>query len=384
MNFSSRLPHGIQPNALTTLLEAKRRAGTPVLDLTESNPTHAGIVYPDGFLDALSDARATRYEPEPFGLPAAREFIAREYAAPSPERVVMTASTSEAYSWLFKLFCDPGDEILVPRPSYPLFDYLAALESVTVRHYGLFYDHGSWCIDFHTMIQALNSRTRAIVVVNPNNPTGNFIARHEWRDLTALCADRGIAIISDEVFRDYALARREDTVHTLGGSDALTFTLHGLSKAVGLPQMKLAWMIVSGPEDTVYDAMQRLEMIADTYLSAGTPVQCALPSLLALRESVQRQIVTRLRGNLEFLRASGLRMLDVEAGWYAIVHCPENDFADRLLKDHDVLVQPGYFYDFEDSGYLVLSLLTKPEVFREGVTRLQFARDQILPPPPAA
>ena len=256
------------------------------------------------FSAALSDPRAVLYEPESFGLPSqpVRELISPD----APDRVVLTASTSEAYSWLFKLLCDPGDEILVPRPSYPLFEYLAALESVVVRNYGLFYDHGVWCIDFHTIEHALNERTRAIVVVNPNNPTGHFIARHELLDLAGLCADRGIAIISDEVFSDYAIAPRPESAMTLGGSEkALTFTLQGLSKAVGLPQMKLAWMMASGSADLVRDAMQRLEMIADTYLSAGTPVQCALPSLLALREPVQRQIVARLRENLDFLRASG-------------------------------------------------------------------------------
>ncbi len=373
MNFSSRLPHGIQTNTLSQLLDAKRFAGTTVLDLTESNPTHAGIVYPEHFLDALADPRAAFYEPEPFGLPAARERIAREYGALSPKSVVMTASTSEAYSWLFKLLCNPGDEVLVPRPSYPLFDYLAALESVVVRHYGLFYDHGAWCIDFHALEQTLTDRTRAIVVVNPNNPTGHFIARGELDQLTALCAQRGIAIISDEVFRDYALAARPESALTLGGtSDALTFTLHGLSKAVGLPQMKLAWMLASGPEALVRDALLRLEMIADTYLSAGTPVQCALPSLLALREPVQQQILARLRQNLTYLLESGLRVLHVEAGWYAIVlHNEGDDFAERLLRDRDLLVQPGYFYDFEGPGNLVLSLLTKHETFRSGVDRLR-------------
>src|SRR6185312_3306696 len=199
MKFSSRLPQEFQANSLSLLLEAKRRDGIPVLDLTESNPTRAGIVYPSGFLRALADPRAATYEPESFGLPSARELIAREYGA-SPEQVVMTASTSEAYSWIFKLLCDPGDEVLVPRPSYPLFEYLAALESVAVRHYGLFYDHGAWCIDFHTLERSINARTRAIVVVNPNNPTGHFIAGHELERLKGL----GIPIISDEVFRDYA------------------------------------------------------------------------------------------------------------------------------------------------------------------------------------
>ena len=371
MKFSSRLPHAIHPNALSLLLDSKRQSGTPVFDLTESNPTRAGIAYPEGFLDALSDPRAAIYEPEPFGLPSARELIAREFAA-DPSHVAMTASTSEAYSWLFKLLCDPGDEVLVPRPSYPLFEYLAALESVVVRNYGLFHDHGAWCIDFHTIQRELNDRTRAIVVVNPNNPTGHFIARHELRDLRTLCAGRGIAIISDEVFRDYALHLREESATTAGGeNEALTFTLNGLSKTVGLPQMKLAWMISSGPDDLVREAMQRLEMIADTYLSAGTPVQCALPALLNLRQPVQQQIIRRLRDNLEFLQASGLRTLHVEAGWYAIViHQHGADLAETLIREHNVLVQPGYFYDFENDGYLVLSLLTKTEIFRKGVQRL--------------
>jgi hypothetical protein len=367
MKFSSRLPHEIRTNSLSLVLDDKRRSGAHILDLTESNPTRAGIVYPEGFLKALSDPRAAIYEPQPFGLPAARELIAREYDAKSPEHVIMTASTSEAYSWILKLLCDPGDEILVPRPSYPLFDYLAGLESVVARHYGLFYDHGSWCIDFHTMSRALNDRTRAIVVVSPNNPTGNFIASHEWQELNQRCEARGIAIISDEVFRDYAFQKRS----IAAAGDALMFTLHGLSKAVGLPQMKLAWMIASGSDNLVRDAMQRLEMIADTYLSAGTPVQCALPSLLALREPIQRQILARLRENLVFLQASGLRALEDDAGWYAIVtHNHGDDFAEQLLRDCNVLLQPGYFYDFEGAGYLVLSLLTKPEEFCEGVSRI--------------
>ena len=362
----------MRPNALTELLRSKRQSGARILDLTESNPTHAGIEYPDGFLHSLAAEEAVRYEPEPFGLLSARETIAREYGAAPGEftgadRVVMTASTSEAYSWLFKLLCDPGDEVLVPRPSYPLFDYLAALESATVRHYGLFYDKPGWFIDFHTIERAINDRTRAIVLVNPNNPTGHFLHRHELAQLTAF----GLPIISDEVFRDYQLRLAPESVLSLQDvSETLVFTLNGLSKTVGLPQMKLAWMIANGPADQVREALTRLEIIADTYLSAGTPVQCALPALLRLRGPVQRQIIDRLRGNLEILRASGLRMLDVEAGWYAVV-AREEGAEIRLLRDHDVLVQPGYFYDFESPGYIVISLLTPPDVFKEGIERLQ-------------
>lgn len=256
--------------------------------------------------------------------------------------------------------------MLAPRPSYPLFDYLARLESAKVRHYGLFYDHG-WFIDFHTIERAINERTRVIVLVNPNNPTGHFIRRHELAQLISF----GLPIISDEVFRDYRLHPADDSVLTLQHIDeTLVFTLNGLSKTAGLPQMKLAWMIANGPAHLVAEALERLEIIADTYLSAGAPVQCALPALLGLREFVQGQIIARLRINLEILRASGLRMLDVEAGWYAIVAQVEGSEI-RVLREHDVLVQPGYFYDFESSGFIVVSLLTPPDVFAEGIRRLQ-------------
>ncbi|HEX4276172.1 MAG TPA: pyridoxal phosphate-dependent aminotransferase [Bryobacteraceae bacterium] len=367
MKFSGRLPGELHPNALTELLRMERQAGVGILDLTESNPTHAGIEYPAGFLESLANKDAVRYEPEPFGLAAARETIGREYGA-AIDRVVMTASTSEAYSWLLKLLCDPGDEILVPRPSYPLFDYLAALESVSVRHYGLFYDAPGWFIDFHTIERALTSRTKAIVLVNPNNPTGHFLHRHELEQLGAF----GLPIISDEVFQDYRLQPAHDAVLTLRDvTETLVFTLNGLSKTVGLPQMKLAWMIVNGPHDRVREALARLEIIADTYLSAGTPVQCALEQLLALRGPVQDQILARLRSNLEILQASGLRVLNVEAGWYAIVSGQEEGSELRLLRDHAVLVQPGYFYDFESTGYVVISLVTPVAIFREGVERLR-------------
>ncbi|MES1258868.1 MAG: pyridoxal phosphate-dependent aminotransferase [Acidobacteriota bacterium] len=357
MKFSKRLPHESHTNELTKILAAKRQARIPVLDLTESNPTRAGIRYPSGFLAALADERAIRYEPEPFGLLAARETIADAYDTPV-DRVVLTASTSEAYSWIFKLLCDPGDEVLVPRPSYPLFDYLAALESVAVRHYGLFYDHG-WHIDFHALEQAITSRTRALVLVNPNNPTGHFIRRQELEQLAALCARHDIAILSDEVFSDYAIDPAPDAVRTLRG--VADFVLNGLSKVVGLPQMKLAWMILKRP-------VPELEIIADTYLSVGTPVQLALPALLALRESVQRQIVDRARLNL----ALPDRTLRVEAGWYAILPVlEEEETCERLLREHNVLVQPGYFYDFERSGYIVVSLLTPPAVFAEGIGYLR-------------
>jgi alanine-synthesizing transaminase len=356
VKFSGRLIHGSPLNALAAALARKHAQGLPVLDLTESNPTRAGIEYPRGFLGALADERVLRYEPEPFGLLSARERIAGEYHAPL-DCVMLTASTSEAYSWLFKLLCDPGCEVLVPRPSYPLFEYLAALESVTVRHYGLFYDHG-WFIDFHSLENALNERSRAVILVNPNNPTGHFIHRHELEHLTELCERYDIALISDEVFADYTIHADLDSVLTLRG--VADFTLNGLSKSIGLPQMKLAWMISKQPAP-------ELEIIADTYLSVGTPVQVALPALLGIREAVQRQIHSRLRANLGLLD----RRLRVEAGWYAIVPVmDEEETTLRLLEEKNVLVQPGYFYDFQRPGYIVLSLLTPPEVFRAGIREI--------------
>jgi aspartate/methionine/tyrosine aminotransferase len=353
VKLSTRLPGELRPNALSVLLEEKRRCCELILDLTISNPTQAGIEYPAGFLNALADERALLYEPAPFGMPAARESIAREYAAPY-DNVILAASTSEAYSWIFKLLCDPGCEVLVPRPSYPLFEYLAKLESVEVRHYRLFYDHG-WYIDFHTVERAVNSRTRAIVLVNPNNPTGHFIKLREAKELVDLCDRNGIALISDEVFADYRIAPDPNSLLSLQG--LADFTLNGLSKAVGLPQMKLAWMITKRP-------VPELEIIADTYLSVGAPVQVALPSLLGLKEPVQRQILTRIRNNLAYVG----RCLRIEAGWYAIVPVlDEEETALRLLRECGILVQPGYFYDFEKSGYLVVSLLTPTEIFQPAI-----------------
>lgn len=359
MRFSRRLRHTSHRNELSELLARKRAAGDRIFDLTESNPTRAGIQYPPGFLEALADPRALLYEPEPFGMPLARGVIAREHGV-SPANVVLTASTSEAYSWLFKLLCDPGDEVLIPRPSYPLFEYLAALESVEVRHYGLFRDHG-WFIDFHALRQTITPRTRAVILVNPNNPTGHFIRRHEVDELMAISAEYDLAVISDEVFSPYAIDPASDSVLSLTG--IADFTLHGLSKSAGLPQLKLAWMIAREPPD-------RLEIIADTYLSVAAPVQCALPELLRLGGDVQLQIIRRLRENLPRLT----RRLPVEAGWYAVVPViDEEESALSLLRDHNVLVQPGYFYDFERTGYLVISLLTPPSIFGEAASLLNRA-----------
>ena len=358
--FSSRLHGGFEPNRLTGLLARK---GDAVIDLTISNPTAAGIEYDrDVVLRALADERCLIYEPSPRGLPEAREAVAGYYAdagiAVDPDRVILTASTSEAYSWLFKLLCDPGDEVLVPRPSYPLFEFLAHLESVRVNQYRLFYDEG-WHLDTHDLASRLTPRTRAIVYVNPNNPTGSYLKRGELDDVAELCARHGVALISDEVFLDYAFGPDPERAGSVAGETRCrVFALSGLSKVAALPQLKLGWIV--GNDGA---ALSRLEWIADTYLSVGAPVQLATPALLASRHRVQAQIRERTRRNLDELRSLA-RVLRVEGGWYATVQVPrvrsEEEWALALLDRFNILVQPGYFFDFESEAFLILSLLKKP------------------------
>ena len=388
--FSSRFHWDLAPNRLTRLLGEKRRAGVELLDLTESNPTHAGFSYPEEIVAALADPRALRYDPQPAGSLAAREAVCRYYAEAghtvAPDRVLLTASTSEAYAYLFKLLADPGDEVLVPRPSYPLFEFLATMESLRVVPYPLVYHGGrsiAWSIDDHALAAAVTGRTRAIVLVNPNNPTGSFLKRDELRFLQSL----GLTLISDEVFADYAFTEDPNRVRTLAGvTEALAFSMTGLSKIAGLPQMKLGWIVISGPAAARAEAKDKLEWIADTYLSVSTPVQQAAPRLLELGKGVQTQIAARVRANLAWLESaiaaeSPCRMLAVEGGWYATLQVPrirrEEEWALELLEKDNVLVQPGFFYDFESEAFLVLSLLTEPEIFREGCRRLLARVDQV-------
>jgi alanine-synthesizing transaminase len=294
------------------------------------------------------------------------------------DRILLTASTSEAYAYLFKLLTNPGDEVLVPRPSYPLFEFLADMESVAVRPYPLVY-HGGWSIDLHGVEAALTPRTRAIVLVNPNNPTGSYVKRGELSALTALCARHDVALISDEVFADYALGDDSDRVTTLAGvEECLAFSMSGLSKVAGLPQMKLGWVVVNGPAALRAEAWEKLEWVADTYLSVSTPVQCAAARLLAAGHAVQQQIRRRTADNLEFARCalagSAANILEVEGGWYITLQVPrvrsEEEWVLDLLEHVDVLAQPGFFYDFEAEAFLVVSLLTATEIFREGLGRV--------------
>jgi alanine-synthesizing transaminase len=359
MIFSRRLLWEERPNALSLAVEQRRAAGLEILDLTESNPTRAGIPYDEhAILGALNDPRVLRYEPAAEGLDEAREAVAR-YAGVDAGRVLLTASSSEAYSLLFKLLCDAGDEVLVPRPSYPLFEFLAALDSVKVVQYPLHY-HEGWWLDVESLRAAITPRTRAIVTVHPNNPTGSFTKPHEMDALARL----GLPIISDEVFLDYGLTRSDASL--ANDSRVPVFALGGFSKALGLPQMKLGWIIHNGS----LEVRSGLSLIADTYLSVSAPVQHAASTWLALRPAFQAAMMERLRGNLAQLPEA----LDVEGGWYAILRLPatrgEEKWALDLLEA-GVLVQPGYFYDFENEPYAVVSLLTPADMFQEGVRRIR-------------
>ena len=382
--FSTRLPRDLAPNRLTLALEERRRRGVETIDLTASNPTAQGIEYPRDLLMPLTDARALRYDPHPFGLQDARVAVARDYQRRGvdvdPGRIVLTASTSEAYSLLFKLLADAGDELLVPRPGYPLFDHLTRLDLVTARPYGLEY-HGRWQIDFTSVERAMTSRTRAVLVVSPNNPTGSFIDRAELLRLERLCAGRGVAIIGDEVFADYELepGALAAAGQVAAGSTALAFALGGLSKSVGLPQLKLGWIAVTGPADLVDGALKRLELIADTYLSVATPVQVAAAELLDRGSEIRARIRERVRDNYAGLKAAAApvpacSVLRSDGGWYAVLQVPtfepEEELMLRLLARDEVLVHPGYFFDFPTESFLVVSLLPPPERFAAGVARI--------------
>jgi len=373
---------------LTRALEEHRKSGKQLFDLTASNPTECGLAYPEQeILAALSNPRALEYRPDSKGLLEAREAVSAYYierpgfsaalARVDPERILLASGTSEAYTHIFRLLCEAGDEILVPAPSYPLFEFLADLADIRLVPYPLLYDHG-WQIDFASLRAALTPRSRAVMVVHPNNPTGSFVKQREAAELAEICAAREMAIVADEVFLDYA--DDPNLARTFARNDAvLTFTLSGLSKISLLPQMKLAWTIVSGPDALVKTAVDRLEIIADTYLSPSTPVQLALPKFLSLRHELQAQLQQRISANLSALdtglrESKSLARLDREGGWYAILRVPvtatDDDLTVALLERHSVLVHPGHFFNFSREGYLVLSLITPEQEFRKGVKRL--------------
>jgi aspartate/methionine/tyrosine aminotransferase len=381
--FAARTNWKLTANRCAEAQARVRAAGREVLDLTASNPTQIGLLYDtQAILTALVSDQALRYAPEAKGLLTARRAVAQYYrerdgTAVDPESVFLTASTSEAYSFVFRLLCEPGDEILVPAPSYPLFEFLANIQDVQLVPYPLIYDHG-WQMDLHALQQAITPRTRAVIVVHPNNPTGSFVKPHEAAGLSKICARNQLAIVADEVFLDFALdgvIRRSFAAN----QSALTFTLSGLSKISALPQMKLAWIVASGPPDVTQQANARLEVIADTYLSVNTPIQLAAPTLLEQRHAIQRQLNGRVLANLAELDrrsadAQGTTRLEVDGGWYAVLRVPvtrsDEDLAIELLEREGILVHPGHFYDFPRDGYLVLSLITSHDEFAEGVKQV--------------
>jgi aspartate/methionine/tyrosine aminotransferase len=381
--FASRTGWALAPNRFSAALERHRASGREAFDLTESNPTRCGLAYDPGLLSVLAERRGLAYDPHPKGLRVAREAVCGYYrqrgAEVDPEQVILTASTSEGYSFLFRLLCDPGDEVLVPAPSYPLFEFLASIQDVKLVSYPLIYDHG-WQVDLHGLSEALTPRTRAILVVHPNNPTGSFVKTAEMDVLDALCRERQVALVADEVFLDYA----HDGVSRSSFASrrqVLTFTLSGISKICALPQMKLAWIVTGGEPELAREALARLEVIADTYLSVSTPVQLALPEFLARRDEIQRQVMERVAANLaeldrQLAEHGGLlrQVAEVEGGWYAVLRVPvtrsDEDLAIELLERRSVIVHPGHFYDFPGEGYLVVSLITIEDVFAEGLKRL--------------
>jgi len=380
--FAERTNWNLTGNRLSEALARHRASGKPLFDLTASNPTECGFEYDrELILAALHNPTALRYEPNPKGLESTRLAVTEYYSARgvaiSAEDIVLTSSTSEAYSFVFRLLCNPGDELLIPAPSYPLFGFLADILDVKLLRYPLIYDHG-WQIDLHSLQQAITERTRGVIVVNPNNPTGHFIKASELGRLNELCAAREMALIADEVFLDFSLPD-EKPVSFAGNKAALTFAMSGLSKIAGLPQMKMAWLVASGPDELKRKALERLEVIADMYLSPNAPVQLATPVFLEQRGGFQKQVMSRVRKNLaEMDRQLALQKtcsrLLLEGGWYAILRVPVNrsdeDLAIDLLASRDVYVHPGHFFDFANDGYLVLSLIGREDEFAQGLQRL--------------
>jgi alanine-synthesizing transaminase len=382
--FSDRTNWKLTRNRLTQALEESRASGVPVLDLTISNPTRAGLTYDvPRILQSLASPHAMDYDAQPKGLPSARAAVATYYAAQhgvhnlDAERLILTTSTSEGYSFVFRLLCNPGDELLVPKPSYPLFEFLAGLQDVKLVPYPLIYDHG-WQMDFPSLLKAVTGRTRGVVVVHPNNPTGSYVHPQEQESLNRFCQEHGLAVIADEVFLDYAYDQAQEQSFA-ANQNVLTFTLSGISKISALPQMKVAWIVTSGPAEEVEAAVARLEVIADTYLSMNAPIQWAVPVLLEQRANIQQQLMERVRLNLSELdrqlaEQRACQRLHVEGGWNVVLRVPvtrsDEELAIELVRQERVLVHPGHFYDFATDGYLVLSLVAEESKFAEGIARV--------------
>jgi len=381
--FSDRTNWKLTRNRLTEALDEVRSSRARVLDLTLSNPTRAGLHYDEPLiLRSLASPRAMDYDPQPKGLSSARAAVVEYYQAQhgihvNAERLILTTSTSEGYSFVFRLLCNPGDELLVPKPSYPLFEFLGDLQDVKLVPYPLIYDHG-WQMDFPSLQKAVTHRTRGVIVVHPNNPTGSYVHVHEQDSLNKFCREHELVLIADEVFLDYSHNGAPQRSFA-ANQDVLSFTLSGASKISALPQMKVAWIATSGPAALVEAALARLEVIADTYLTMNAPIQWATPALLGQRQSIQRQLLDRVLANLAELdrqlsAQKTCQRLSVEGGWYAVVRVPvtqtDEELAVDLLRRKSVLVHPGHFYDFPSDGYLVLSLIVQRAEFAEGMGRL--------------
>jgi aspartate/methionine/tyrosine aminotransferase len=379
--FSERTRWNLAENRLTRALAELRASGKPILDLTRSNPTACGFTYDEkGIQHAFAQPELRLYQPDPRGIRSAREAVTAYYEQQqiqvATDDLVLTSGTSEAYSFIFRLLCNPGDEVLIPAPSYPLFDFLADLCDLKLVRYPLVYDHG-WQIDFPALAAATSGRTRGLIVVHPNNPTGHYTSEVERARLTDFCVQRGIALIADEVFLDFSLKESRATSFAATG-EVLAFTLSGLSKICGMPQMKLAWIAGGGPAQEISEALARLEVIADAYLSVGTPAQLAAPALLAMRDAFQAQVMARVRANLRELdaqlsRQSACNRLLCEGGWSAVLRIPaiqsDEDLAIALLTTAGVYVHPGHFYDFAQPGHAVVSLIVPEDEFAEGIQR---------------
>jgi len=382
--FASRTDWNLAPNRLAQLAGERRRAGLAILDLTESNPTRCQLDYDrDAILRCLADPRDLDYSPDPRGLVEARAAVSEYYAAwgapVHPDRILLTSGTSEAYAHLFRLLAEPGSRVLAPQPSYPLLEFLSRLNDLELAAYRIEYDQG-WRIDFASLERAADDRARALVVIQPNNPTGSLLQPDERPALIEFAASRGLALIVDEVFLDYCLPEAAARARTLAGeAGALTFVLNGLSKTAALPQMKVGWIAASGPPALLREALDRLEVILDTYLAVGTPAQRALPQLLACREPIQRRIRERLFENLRRLDAKLARQslcsrLELEGGWSVVLRLPrvrtDQQWAEDLLEKDGLLTHPGHFFDFEGEAYLALSLLVPAAVLDEGTDRI--------------
>jgi alanine-synthesizing transaminase len=377
--FSARTDWPVETNRITQAIERARAGGRNLLDLTVSNPTTAGFKYPQ-----IQLPTAPIYDPQSKGLLTARQAVSRYYrertdpCAVDPERIFVVPGTSEAYSYIFRLLCGPNDEVLIGAPGYPLLDLLANICDVKLVRFHCFYDHG-WHIDFHDVEQRITSRTRAICLVHPNNPTGAYVKPEDRARLDSLCGRHELALVVDEVFLDYNVELAPYPSFA-DHSEVLTFTLNGVSKLAGLPQMKLSWLTVSGPHTQVAEAVRRLEIISDTFLSASTPIQLAAAELIASRQQFHRQLLDRVRANLaEFdsqirSRTSACNRLLVEGGWYVTLRVPnvqsDEELALSLIESDGVIVEAGHFFDFPQEGYLVLSLVTPEPMFKDGVRRI--------------